>query len=286
MDWMIEPLRKAVVEKPRDVYARFELANALASANRHEEALQELDQVLALDADYERGAAWYNRGNSLTALGRLEEAVTSYDQALARSFDDAFAAAQNKALALDALGRREQAEAARAQAAELGAAEGEQLFAAGNQHFSAGRHAEAIALYRDSIARGWPGAHVALLNGAICQHRENNLEAALEWVGESLRRAPEYLPALNHQGLFSLQAGRPAEALAAFDRGLAVRPDATGHYNRACALARLGRTDQAFAALARALELEPGTRDDIAAESDFESLRGDPRFRALVAGGA
>jgi hypothetical protein len=40
MDWMIEPLRKAVSETPRDVYARFELANALASANRHEKALQ------------------------------------------------------------------------------------------------------------------------------------------------------------------------------------------------------------------------------------------------------
>jgi hypothetical protein len=43
MDWMIEPLRKAVRETPRDVYARFEPANALASANRHEKALQIMD---------------------------------------------------------------------------------------------------------------------------------------------------------------------------------------------------------------------------------------------------
>ncbi len=54
-------------------------------------------------------------------------------------------------------------------------------------------------------------------------------------------------------------------------------------YNQACALARLGRTDEAFAALERAVTT--GWRDaaHTTADGDLESLRGDDRFAALLA---
>ncbi len=49
-------------------------------------------------------------------------------------------------------------------------------------------------------------------------------------------------------------------------------------YNLACAEARAGRTDDAFAHLARALELRPEFIDSMQHDPDLESIRDDPRF--------
>jgi hypothetical protein len=49
-------------------------------------------------------------------------------------------------------------------------------------------------------------------------------------------------------------------------------------YNLACAEARAGRTDDAFAHLARALELRPEFIESMQHDPDLESIRDDPRF--------
>ena len=50
------------------------------------------------------------------------------------------------------------------------------------------------------------------------------------------------------------------------------------HYNLACAEARFGRVDDAFASLARALELKPELVGGMQQDPDLESIRDDPRF--------
>ena len=55
-----------------------------------------------------------------------------------------------------------------------------------------------------------------------------------------------------------LAADEAAAALLASDRAIALRPDvAVYHHNRAAALVRLGREDEARAALAEARRLDP-----------------------------
>jgi hypothetical protein len=49
-------------------------------------------------------------------------------------------------------------------------------------------------------------------------------------------------------------------------------------YNLACAEARAGRTDDAFAHLARALELRPEFIESMQHDPDLEPIRDDPRF--------
>jgi hypothetical protein len=54
-------------------------------------------------------------------------------------------------------------------------------------------------------------------------------------------------------------------------------------YNSACAEAARGRQDEAFADLGRAIKnglISPG---EISADPELESLRGDPRFDAVIA---
>lgn len=55
-----------------------------------------------------------------------------------------------------------------------------------------------------------------------------------------------------------------------------------GNYNLACALARLGRADDAFAALNAAMQAGFGNLQQIQSDEDLSSLRGDARFTALV----
>jgi quercetin dioxygenase-like cupin family protein len=61
-------------------------------------------------------------------------------------------------------------------------------------------------------------------------------------------------------------------------------PDAwQGFFNAACLEARLGDRERAFEYLERAIELEPERAREFAkTDSDFDSIRDDPRFVALL----
>jgi len=65
----------------------------------------------------------------------------------------------------------------------------------------------------------------------------------------------------------------------------AENPDvARSVYNLACIKARQGRRDEAFAFLSQSIDhnLPAGTMMGIAKDEDLKSLRGDPRFDAIV----
>jgi AraC-like ligand binding domain len=67
--------------------------------------------------------------------------------------------------------------------------------------------------------------------------------------------------------------------------GLRVYPEAGAlHYNLACLEAVQGRRDEAISALRAAIERRPEVAEWAGDDEDFESLRGDPAFRALVGG--
>jgi tetratricopeptide (TPR) repeat protein len=78
--------------------------------------------------------------------------------------------------------------------------------------------------------------------------------------------------------------GRPDEARALMDASIAANPDAwQGFYNLACFESLDGRHEEAFAALARAVELGPDEVRKYAVEdADFDAIRGDPRFAELI----
>jgi uncharacterized Ntn-hydrolase superfamily protein len=58
--------------------------------------------------------------------------------------------------------------------------------------------------------------------------------------------------------------------------------DAVLLYDLACFESLAGESEQALAHLARSVELDPGLRPGAAADSDFDAIRSDPRFAALV----
>jgi tetratricopeptide (TPR) repeat protein len=75
---------------------------------------------------------------------------------------------------------------------------------------------------------------------------------------DTLAKNPGATIAYINLGYATYEAGRAAEALALFDRGLTVEPDAADLWNdRGLALGALGRTDEAIASYRRAAESDP-----------------------------
>ncbi len=69
------------------------------------------------------------------------------------------------------------------------------------------------------------------------------------------------------------------------ERALAIDPDDAGvRYNVACLYAVEGQLDQALECLSAAVERGFGNREWLEHDPDMDSLRDDPRFKALIAG--
>jgi quercetin dioxygenase-like cupin family protein len=80
--------------------------------------------------------------------------------------------------------------------------------------------------------------------------------------------------------------GEIEQARTLFGQLLREHPDAwQGYYNAACLEARVGDRERALDYFQRAVELEPEKAREFArTDSDFDSIRDEPRFSALVAG--
>ena len=80
------------------------------------------------------------------------------------------------------------------------------------------------------------------------------------------------------------KAGRFEEAISLMQRDAESHPDHPALlYNLACYEALADRRDDALAHLGRAVELNPRFREFAQQDSDFESLRDDPRFSEALA---
>ena len=111
----------------------------------------------------------------------------------------------------------------------------------------------------------------------------NQLDFELEFFGKVLAAAPEFHETLRAQASNMTVKGRLQDGLAVDKKLVALRPaDPTAHYNLACRYALLKQPDLALVTLRRAIEL--GYRDFryMEEDHDLDSIRKDPRFRALV----
>lgn len=104
------------------------------------------------------------------------------------------------------------------------------------------------------------GAARAELARALALHRAGDPGQALQRYRAVLVQQPERSDVLALCGAAELQLGRPAEALACFDRVLALAAQAPPglHTNRGAALRELGRLGEALECLDRALAQQPG----------------------------
>ncbi len=134
--------------------------------------------------------------------------------------------------------------------------------------------ATAIGLGLSLIRVGYALAQSSQPDGASAIHDSAHADAALNWCAVHVARKeyvqaysdcsyvlakePSNVAALSNRGSLYLISGDAAAALRDFDRGIALKPeDASLHFNRAIALAKLKNTIAAIASYSEAIRLKP-----------------------------
>jgi len=113
--------------------------------------------------------------------------------------------------------------------------------------------------------------------------QQSQLDFELDFFAAILQNAPNYIEVLRSQAKNLALKGLHAESLQIDERWVSLRPaDPLAYYNLACSYAVLKQSDQAIRTLRKAVE--HGYRDfrHIREDRDFDSIRKDPRFRALL----
>jgi tetratricopeptide (TPR) repeat protein len=211
-------LRKVIQMAPEFAKPSEDLGYLLVSTGRAAGALPFLERAVRLDPSLER--AWFNLGKALATLGRGLDADAAFEKSFALS-------PERKDMAIAAEHQRE------------------------------GRLEEAERLYR-RVLHGNPRNVDALRLLAQIASGAGHVEDAESMLLEALRLAPDYLLAILDLGRLYKEEDRFAEAIASFDRAIALEPNRfQAHFMRAATLARASFTPEAVAAYQHCLELRP-----------------------------
>lgn len=106
---------------------------------------------------------------------------------------------------------------------------------------------------------------------------------ALRLIDRHLERFPDDEAALSRGAIISAWLRQKSRSLDFVDRSIRARPDGyTGLYNAACACAILGEREKAIDLLDRAVQHGRGRLIWIEEDQDLASLRGEPRFEAIL----
>jgi tetratricopeptide (TPR) repeat protein len=172
----------------------------------------------------------------------------------------------NLAVALQADGKLEQAEAHYLRAIDLQPDYAPAYNNLGVMQRAAGRVDEAIATYRRAIElRGdYPDAHYNLANALL---QQNRAQEAAEHFEIALKSIPDSAGVRNNLGIALAAQNRPADAAAAFRAAVAAEPkSAVAHRNLADALSEAGQVTEALAEYRIASTLDP---NDLSARYNY-----------------
>jgi len=116
--------------------------------------------------------------------------------------------------------------------------------------------------------------------------RLGRYDEALANQDQALKLQPEDPLLWTNRGIVLARSGRYEEALASCDKALELQPnDESGYYSKACCYALQGDVDLAIENLQQAINLNPPRCRRVAKrDSDFDSIREDERFQALLQG--
>jgi transglutaminase-like putative cysteine protease/Tfp pilus assembly protein PilF len=124
----------------------------------------------------------------------------------------------------------------------------------------------------------------ANLNLAYIRIGSDRPREALPLLKKAIELDPKSLDAYNEMALVYRNLKDWRGELAAADSAVKIdEEDSDAHYNRACALARLGRLNESLTALKRSLDLDKVGRLDPATEEDLKPLARLPGFKKLLA---
>lgn len=122
-----------------------------------------------------------------------------------------------------------------------------------------GQIARAEAEYSEILSLA-PGHAEALRFLGICKLQQNEVDLAIDLLRAAAKAAPQDAPTFANLGSALASSGNLQEALASFERAVALQPDESGfHSLHADTLLALGRAAEALEAYDRAIALSPNS---------------------------
>jgi tetratricopeptide (TPR) repeat protein len=249
-----EALCRQLLEREPANAAALHLLGVLAHQAGHPEAVDLISRAVALEPD--NGEFHYNLGVALQTLGRADEAAASYRQAL-RLQPHRAEAHNNLGHALLQQGRLADALPCFAQALQLRPDYAEAHHNRGEALRRQGKPAEAAASLREAVRLrpDHAAARVELGRTFADRGKDDEAEACFRQV---LQLHPDHAGAHNHLGLLLLRHGQLDAARDCFELALRGDPaDADAHSNLGVVLREQGKLNEALACFHRALAAQP-----------------------------
>jgi tetratricopeptide (TPR) repeat protein len=253
---------------------------ALVNLGRYEEAIVTYDRALQFKPDLPQ--AWQNRGIALDNLGRYEEAIASCDKAVAIN-PDYYQAWLERGYCFEKLGQYEESRKSHSEAVRIKPDYAEGWYNQGVQLGNLGRYEEAIASF-DRALEFKPDRHEAWNNRGSALDRLGRNEEAIASFDRALEFKPDYHQAWYNRGIVLGNLCRYEEAITSYKKALEIKPDDPNPYfNKACAYSLQNQIELALENLQKAIQLNPEKcREMSKTDSDFDNIRHDPRFQALI----
>ena len=267
--------------RPQLIHGLFSsLGNLLKFVERYEDSLAYYQKALELDRG--NAIALLGQGEALLHLERYEEALESCQQAI--DLDLQFAGAWiNRGTALYSLERYEEALESCQQAIDLDPNSVEAWLNRGDTLQNLQQYEQSLVAYDRALAIDAKNPS-AQNSRALTLSLLQEFDRAITAIDRAIELKPQDVLYRANRGIILARAGRAAAALADCDQAIQQKPNVVfGHYARACCQALQANLDAALASLEQALAIAPRkTRQEARCNPDFDALRNDPRFQALI----
>jgi len=278
-DKAIDEYSKALELDSTYIQAYYDRGLAYAHRQRHEQAIADFSEVIALNPQH--ADAHYNRGLIYARQNAFAQALADYDQALDLH--------PTNALIYNSRGNvhYNSKDYARAiedydQAIQHDAAYADAYLNRGLAHAALEEYQRAIADYNQALALN-PESAIAYNYRGQAYNRLQQYARALEDYSQAIEHDPNFAVAYNNRGLVHVRLGNHTQAIADYRQAVIANPQyATAYYNAACAAGLMNNASVACTWLEKAIALNPRYRAMAQRDTDFEYIRGNKKFQALL----
>ncbi len=238
----------------------------LAVSQDYESAIASYDRSLKLEPNDSQ--AWIERGNAWLQLERYEEAISSYDKALALE-PDSYGILVKRCIVLLYLNRFEELNLSYRCMSQLAPHDRDSWYLQGLM----------LKVWGSSRLWGQTGIERLTQEGLI------ELDPLDEGSPVNLDDLDNVFAGYiaDRQRAKARVISKLDEAINCFNQVLKIQPDdSDAYYKKAACYALQPQTEDAIVNLQSAIALNPEYRQKAAADSDFDSIRHDDRFQALI----
>lgn len=277
---------QAWTKRCRSVAIELALGSAYAMNGRIQDAMKVYESVIShnpknIEALINYGILALKDQKTEMAIRRFKEAI-----AFASNTGDKTAAKTHLALALIIQKRDQQAARLAAYDAIKSAGDSEGVLVGILAAYRRHGNVQTTLSFLEGLENSVPGLHLGYaLKAELLSEKMGRYYDAMRSFTNAITLDPGRSEYYNGRGLAWMGVGRLETALSDFESATLANPDdASARYNVACALARLGRKEDALVSLGKAFELDERLLAHAINDQDLMSLRAEPMFKSLLNG--